>query len=313
MPVDSYSAHRATQRVSCKEAFSKIKDGAEKGVNLYAGGVGAARYMHEALQPVSKAYCQASKAFLPFRTTALATTPFEFWSLGESVVETTKAPGKLKIAPVLKTINSTGVILDQFVTTVEIAVAWGAQGAGAIMAVAMPLSMAAYGLQLAGVAFNGWTLHEIRKEWSEVEKILKRNGAAPDLAIYKEAVDRLTKKAMTRKEKFKQSLFGILTDGQKTKVKTLFEKSQNDRDTRPISKAFKSVQQHVKSKTAEKITLIVLTIIGLIAAAALFFVPSPLSIICWSILAVAGVGGLATFIYGLVEQRKFNNSLKGVE
>jgi hypothetical protein len=297
-------------KVSCSDKFSAIREGAEQGSSLYSNIVSTARYFHETLKPVTPAYSQVSNAFLPFRAVAIGTTPFELWNMGTSIKEIVEAPGKLKIMPLLKTANSAGVILDQFATAVEIAAGFGAQGIELLTAATIPISIAAFSLQLLGAAVNGWTVHEIKKEWDAVEKILQKGGKKPNLTQYREAVERLTKEATTRKEKFKQAFFGILSSKQKEKLKAVFNASVKSNSTEKLDKAFHNIKKHVKTKKVEKITLIVLSILALAAVMALCFViPSPLAIACWTVAAVAGVGGLIAFFYGLHEKRRLSRSL----
>lgn len=244
---------------------------------------------------------------VPFHIVSLIGAPFEVLFLGKNLREMIKAPSHLKLLPLLKLLEGSGNILDYLHSSIWIAEQMGSTGIQALSAATVPLGAAALGLQALGIAIAVWRIHDINKQWTQVQKVL---GNQPDLAEYKAAVNVMTKPPLTKKGIYRQKFFGILSDKQRVTIKDVYRKAKTDPDLQtrmdPMIKALKNY--HFQKKSQNGISIL-LMIIGIVGVTLIAFAPTPLAPIAWGIVGSVGVLSLSLLAYSIYKDRSFNQTL----
>lgn len=278
-------------------------------VGSYVQVVNTARAFSEMSVPVAPGAKSFIRSIVPLHIVGLISLAFEPMTMGQSLKDIIKAPKYLKFMPVLKLATSVGNVLDGFGTVVWICEQLNVSGIQAFsLAVTLPVGGVALGLQALGIGILSWKVYSIHKQWKAVEKVLGNN---PSLNEYKSAVQLLTKKPETKKEKYKQKFFGVLTDSQKDTIKKVYKKVKSgELDQQRMGQTMDLLKKHHFQQKLQNGISIALMIIGVVGLTMLAFAPTPIAPIAWGIVGCVGVASMGSFTYSLYKNHQFNSSLK---
>lgn len=296
--------------MKAKEAAKKIFTGLDRFsqvVGSYVQVVNTTRAFTEMSIPVAPGAKTFNRSIIPLHILGLISVGFEPITMGKSLKEMIKAPKYLKIVPTLKLGTSIGNVLDAFGTAIWICEQLNVSGIQVLSAVSVPIGGVALGLQALGIGILSWKVHSVHKQWKAVEKAL---GKQPGLPEYKAAVHLLTKKPETKKEKYTQKFFGVLTDSQKDTIKKIYKKVKaGDLDTASMDQTIALLKNHHFQQKVQNGISIALMIIGVVGLTLVAFAPTPVTPIAWGIVGCVGVGSMGLFAYSLYKNHQFNNSL----
>jgi hypothetical protein len=289
----------------------------EYGVNLHSTFVTAVRSADEILKPFSRIARIVSKVLIPFRALSLLTAPFECVNMCKNIKDLTQAPGKLKAYSLMKIAAGAGTLIDNAGSAISLAATIGLPGIELIAAASIPLIAAGAALQLVGVGVTAWSWYKLHTQWNKVKVLLGTQQNAQHKSTmeqYRKAVDYLTHEPTTKKEKFKQSFFGVLQNGHKDKLKQIFNKcSAGELPEKRLEAAFHDVNSYVRHKKIQHALNIAFLITGVAGVALLLLSPlAPMVFLPlgWGVLGISCVGGLMTAGYGLYNNFAFNRSLR---
>lgn len=277
-------------------------------VNSYGQAVNTARAFTEMSVPISSGAKAFNHACVPLHIAKLISVGFEPITMGKSLNDMIKAPKYLKLMPALKFGTCIGNILDAFTTVIWICEQLNTSGIQALTAASIPIGGVAIGLQALGIGILAWKVHSIHKQWKKIENTLGKN---PLQADYKSAVHLLTKKPDSKKEKYTQKFFGVLTNSQKTAIKKVYKGVKaGNLDIKQLSQTMSFVKKYHFLQKIQNISSIALMIIGVVGLTVIAFGPTPIAPIAWGVMGCVGVASMGLFAYSMYQNYQFNSFLK---
>lgn len=145
-------------------------------------------------------------------------------------------------------------------------------------------------------------------DWPAVTEKL---GANPTMDKYKEVFLLDIRKPLTKKERYTQKFFGVLTDKQKETIQEIYTKSTKDAvPVQRMEQVFKELKRHHFQQKVQNSLSIALMIIGIVGMTLIAFAPSPIAPIAWGILAGVGTASLLLVSYSIYQNQQFNRALK---
>lgn len=251
-----------------------------------------------------------TKVILPFRFLSWAGAPFIGLSLLNNGIDALKAPGALKLFPMLQAVGDTGVLVEMTASAADLLKDAGVIAAQNVGAWTAPLTAVGVGMQVAGIAANLWGLAETCKTSRKLHRIFKSDK--PKSEQYRRGVEFLTKKPATKFEKFRRAFFGALSGKQETLLEDIHQQYKDGKlDDATMDRAFKAIEHRVTLKKVGYVLLIALAVAGLAASLILTF-STPAAPLGWVLLGIAVTGGLGMIGYNFYCSRSLTHKLKSI-
>lgn len=251
-----------------------------------------------------------TKVILPFRFLSWAGAPFIGLSLAQNGVDALKAPGALKLFPILQAVGDTGVLVEMAASAADLLKDAGVTAAQNVGAWTAPLTAVGVGLQVAGIAANLWGFAETCRTSRKLHRIFKSDK--PKEEQYRRGVEFLTKKPATKFEKFRKIFFGTLSGKQETLLGEIHQKYKDGKlEDEAMDRAFKAIRQRITLKKVGYVLLIALAIAAISASLILTFA-TPVAPLGWVLLGISVTGGLVMIGYNFYCSRALTRKLKSI-
>lgn len=305
------SAPKTSKLKKIKNAAFLMKDKAEFALGVGLTLIDQGRAVHGIAQAFFAPIQVLDKIFIPLRFLSWTAAPFVGLSFVNNGVDFFTTPGFGKILPVMKSIVDVGIAAEMAANCAYLLEDIGIVATQNIAAWAAPLGGVAIGLQSVAIAINGWGMIEVANSLRRLQSAINANIPGDG---YAKAVDLLTKKPVTKLEKFRFKFFKVLSSDQDARIVRIHEKVQTgDLNEAHMKKALDAVKHRFHLKGFGYGLAIVASVAGIIGVAILIFGPGPIAPIGWLFIAMSATTSLTLVGLNIYANKRLNTELKMID